>query len=439
MISGEKAMNRRRTIQVSTLSRVEGEGALELDIQDDRIQKLLLRIYEPPRFFEKFLEQRSYDEIPDIVARICGICPVAYQMSALHAVEQIFGVGMSPWVREMRRLFYCGEWLQSHSLHIYFLALPDFLGFQSAIEMAKLYPDEVNRGMRLQKLGNEIIKFLGGRSVHPVGACVGGFSTAPSLDQAKTLLAECQARLPDMLESIHFLKQLHLPKQFDQDITCVSLRHPTEYPLNEGRLVSNRGLDIPIEAFDQHFSEMQVPYSTALHCALEGKTYLTGPLSRLNLNHDVLPEAVLQLIDEIGLRLPTYNMFDSLFARAIEMYFAIYEAIRILSAYETPSIVRPDVVPVRAGVGFGCTEAPRGFCWHRYELDEKGMVTSARIVPPTSQNQGRIEEDLRFSLERFGLNHSDDDLRRFAETLIRNYDPCISCSVHFLNCCVRRS
>ncbi|MDH5256719.1 MAG: nickel-dependent hydrogenase large subunit, partial [Gammaproteobacteria bacterium] len=183
-------------INVPVLARVEGEGALEIDIIDEQIIYLKLKIFEPPRLFEKLLEGKSYTEVPDIVARICGICPVAYQMSAVHAFERLFEVDPGPWVKSMRRLFYCAEWIESHSLHIHLLAAPDFLGYESAPAMAKDYPFELRRGITLQNLGNEMLRFLGGRSVHPVGVKVGGFYRAPEKQQAESLLSKLVEALP---------------------------------------------------------------------------------------------------------------------------------------------------------------------------------------------------------------------------------------------------
>ncbi len=428
----------KKTITVPILARVEGEGALELDIHDNKIESLALRIFEPPRFFEKFLEGRSYSDVMDIVARICGICPIAYQMGAAHAIESIFDIQSDPWVREMRRLFYCGEWLQSHSLHIHLLASPDFLGFNSAIAMAQKYPEEVKRGMRLQALGNEVIRFLGGRSVHPVGACVGGFYHAPSLTDAKNLLNKLKDNVQDAIDLIRWVASLPIPSH-SRDTTFVSLRHPDEYPLNEGNLVSSDGLDISISEFDNHFKEFHAPQSTALHCLLNEKPYIVGPLSRLNLNYDLLPAEIHKLVEEIGLSIPNTNIFNSITARAIELYYSILEAIRILENYTIPKSTRIQSIKPKAGVGYGCTEAPRGICWHRYELDDNGLVKSSRIAPPTSQNQSHIEEDLKNTLEQFGLDKSDDELRLMGEMVIRNYDPCISCSVHFLDLHINRS
>ncbi len=431
-------MNDSRKIQINVpaLARVEGEGALEVSIQGDRIESLRLRIYEPPRLFEKFLEGRDYAEVPDIVARICGICPVAYQMSAVHALEALFTCDISPWVRQLRRLLYCGEWLESHSLHIHLLAAPDFLGFQSAPQMARDYPEEVRRGLRLQALGNEIISFLGGRSVHPVGVRVGGFHHAPAKQAAERLLAKLRDAAADARALIGWTATLPLP-DLVQDFTGVAMRHSREYPMNEGRLHATSGLDIDSADFEHYFSEHQVAHSTALHALLEGQPYLVGPLARLNLNHDRLPGEVRDALAACGICFPSQNMFHSIVARAVEIYYALLEAIHILADYQPTTMPYVEVRPQR-GVAYACTEAPRGILWHRYEVDSGGRIIKARIVPPTSQNQARIEEDLRHALQAYGLAKSDQELRLFGEQIIRNYDPCISCATHFLKLKVQR-
>ncbi|MCG6934402.1 MAG: Ni/Fe hydrogenase subunit alpha [Candidatus Promineifilaceae bacterium] len=425
-----------RTIRVPVLARVEGEGALDLIIRGDRIEQLQLRIFEPPRLFEKLLEGRPYTDVPDIVARICGICPVAYQMSAVHAIEQVFQLNPGPWVREMRRLMYCGEWIESHALHVHLLALPDFLGADNVIELAERYPDEVRRGLHLQGLGNRLLRLVGGRSVHPVSTCIGGLSHAPTPAEIAALLDEFRQALPMAEALLAWTASLDLPDE-QQDFTSVALRHADEYPMNEGRLVSSAGLDIPIQAYQDHFREYQVPHSTALQSSLDGQPYLVGPLARINLNLDRLPQDLQQQVAACGITFPSRNMFHSLTARAIEVVYAMGEAIRIMAAYQLPDSSRVDVTP-RAGIGFGCTEAPRGILWHTYELDADGQVQAATIVPPTSQNQARIEDDLRNSLTAYGLHRSDDELRKHGETVIRNYDPCISCSTHFLKIKVGR-
>jgi len=425
------------TVRVPVLARVEGEGALSLRVRAGRIEELRLAIYEPPRLFEKFLEGRDFEEVPDIVARICGICPAAYQMSAVHALERLFSCDPGPWVRRMRRLLYCGEWIESHSLHIHLLAAPDFLGYASVPEMAREFPDEVRRGLRLQALGNEIMALLGGRSVHPVGVCVGGFYSAPSTRSASALCEKLRAALPDAEALVAWTAGLNLPVQ-EQLFTSMAMRHADEYPMNEGWLATSDGLTFDAEDFEQHVVERQVEYSTALHAHLAGNPYLVGPLARLNLNLDRLPSHIREALERTGCRFPSKNMFHSIVARAIEIYYALDEAVRILEAYEPSGSPR---VPVqaRAGIGRACTEAPRGVLWHNYRIAADGRIEAAHIVPPTSQNQSRIEQDLRLSLENYGLEHDDDSIRLRAEQVIRNYDPCISCATHFLRIDVERA
>jgi coenzyme F420-reducing hydrogenase alpha subunit len=423
-------------INVPVLARVEGEGALEISVREGRIERLRLRIFEPPRFFEKFLEGRDCREVPDTVARICGICPVAYQMSAVQALEQAFGHEADPWVKAMRRVMYCGEWIQSHSLHIHLLAAPDFLGFESVLGVAQEYPAEVRRGLRLQALGNDLIRLLGARSVHPVGVRIGGFHRAPARREVEALLARLRVALPDAETLIGWTASLPLPESA-QAFTSVALRHAREYPMYEGRIASDQGLDLEAAEFERRFSERHEPHSTALYCALDGRPYLVGPLARLNLNLDRLPPATRALLDRCGIRFPSRNPFHSIVARALEIHVALSEAIRLLEAYALPGAPHGNPA-IRAGVGFGATEAPRGILWHRYEVGGDGAIRKARIVPPTSQNQARIEEDLRLSLESYGLAHSDAELRLRCETVIRNYDPCISCATHFLDLRVTR-
>ncbi|MBW8366080.1 MAG: nickel-dependent hydrogenase large subunit [Rhizobium sp.] len=431
-------MTERRSvaIHVPVLARVEGEGALDLRIEDGDIAELRLRIFEPPRFFEKFLEGRHYTEIPDMVARICGICPVAYQVTAAQALEDLFGVELDPWARAMRRVFYCGEWIQSHSLHIHLLAAPDFFGCGNAIELARIAPDEVRRGLRIQGLGNELMDLFGARSVHPVGVRIGGFHGAPSLARIRDMRDKLRAALPEAEALIRWAAAIPVP-QDDQVFVSVATRHPTDYAIERGDIGASDGLRIGADAFDAHFIERHEPHSTALFSTYHQQPYLVGPLARLNLNHEYLPGAIRALLADIGFVLPSRNLFHSLLARAVEIWLALYEALRLLDGYRVPDSPWVPATP-RAGVAIGCTEAPRGLLWHRYEMDDAGCVVNARIVPPTSQNQARIEEDLRLSLLNFGLDHPDDALRLHCEKVIRNYDPCISCATHFLRLNVER-
>ncbi|MBK1633202.1 Ni/Fe hydrogenase subunit alpha [Thiohalocapsa halophila] len=429
-----------RRIEVPVLARVEGEGGLDVTIRDGRIEHLALRIFEPPRLFEQFLVGHAYGEIPELVARICGICPVAYQMSGIGAVERLFDLdpnwdpdrAPAPWVRRMRRLFYCGEWIQSHALHIHLLAAPDFLGFDSAMAMAGAYGEELRRGLALQAFGNRIIELFGARSVHPVGARVGGFWRAPSAQDVAAVAAEAERALPAAEALLRWTAALPLPvTEPPQAFDCVSLRHPTEYPMMAERIVAESGLDISVDDFEAHFTEHQVPHSTALHGLLAGAPYLVGPLARVNLNHDRLHPRVQALLTEIGVAFPSHDVAQSVIARAVEILQAVLEAAEILADYSPETPAHAEAAP-RAGIARGASEAPRGLLWHRYDLDAHGMIQHARIVPPTSQNQARIEADLAHTLTAIGLDADAERLRRAGEQVIRNYDPCISCATHFL-------
>jgi coenzyme F420-reducing hydrogenase alpha subunit len=416
-------------IQVPSLARVEGEGALDLVIENDRIERLQLRIYEPPRLFERFLLGRSYEEVPDMVARICGICPVAYQLTAVGAIEDAFGLSPEPWVHHMRRVLYCGEWIQSHALHIHLLAAPDFFGCDSVVELARSHGDVVRRGLMLQGLGNDLMRMLGARSVHPVGVRVGGFHHAPSEAAAAEMHARLRDALPQALELVDWVAGIEVPGD-DQDFTQVTVRHDTDYPLHQGRIVSSAGLDIAAGEFEAHFAEQQVEHSTALWCLHQGEPYLVGPLARVNLCLEQLPGWLRERLPP-GISWPSRNMFHSMLARAIEIAYALGEAARLLEDYRRPREPWTPVTP-REGEGFGATEAPRGLLWHGYRTDGAGLIRHARIVPPTSQNQARVERDLHASLLAFGLDRDDDDLRLHCEKVVRNYDPCISCATHFL-------
>jgi len=419
-----------KTIKVDFLARVEGEGALNIKIKGDRVSGVQLRIFEPPRFFEAFLRGRSYDEVADITSRICGICPIAYQMSAVHAIEDAFGVSVGGQLRALRRLIYCGEWIESHVLHIYMLHAPDFLGYPDAIAMAKDHREIVERALQLKKVGNEIVSVLGGRAIHPINARVGGFYKAPTKQELAPLAERLKWARDAALETVRWTAGLPFP-EFERDYEFVALRHPEEYPFNEGRIVSSKGLDIAPSEFDDHSVEEHVSYSNALHSTLKGRgAYLTGPLARYNLNFDRLSPIAREAAVEANLSPACRNPFKSIIIRAVEVLYACDEALRIISEYERPERPSVEVVPKDA-VGYGCSEAPRGMLYHRYRLASDGSVVDAKIVPPTSQNQKSIEADLWQLVPRY-IDSGQEELTWRSEQAVRNHDPCISCATHFL-------
>jgi coenzyme F420-reducing hydrogenase alpha subunit len=425
-----------RDLTVEGLARVEGEGAMHVVITDGEVTDVRLRIYEPPRFFEAFLRGRAYTEPPDITARICGICPVAYQMSSCQAIEQACGAVLDEPLRALRRLLYCGEWIESHVLHIYFLHAPDFLGAGSALELAKDHRDLVEKALQLKKVGNDIMEIVGGRAIHPINVRLGGFYRAPTKRELRPLAERLRWARDAALDTVRWVSGFDFP-DLEVDHELVALHHPDEYAITQGRVVSDRGLDIEVAEFLEHIVEEHVPHSTSLHGhIIERGRYLVGPLARYTLNYDQLPAVAREAATEAGLGKECRNPFRSIVVRAVETVAACDEAVRIIEEYSEPD--RPAVpVEPRAGVGHGATEAPRGILYHRYSIDDEGTILEADIVPPTAQNQDAIEADLR-KLVTANLELDDHDLQHLCEQSIRNYDPCISCSTHFLDFTVER-
>jgi sulfhydrogenase subunit alpha len=428
--AGKASSMKTKTIKVDYLARVEGEGGLYVKVRDNQVVDVKLKIFEPPRFFEAFLRGRNFAEVPDITARICGICPIAYQMSAVHAIENAFGAKVDGQLRALRRLIYCGEWIESHTLHVYMLHAPDFLGYQDAIQMAKDHASVVQRGLQLKKAGNEIVTLLGGREIHPINVRVGGFYKVPARSELAVLAERLKWAREAALETVRWTASMPFP-DFEQDYLFVALRHPNEYPFNEGRLVSNRGLDIGIEEYENNFTEEHVQHSNALHSVLKQHgPYFVGPMARYSLNFDRLSPLAQEAARNAGLTPVCRNPFKSIVVRSVEILYACDEALRIIAQYEPPE--RPAInVPVHAASGCSCTEAPRGILYHRYRVDEQGAILDAKIVPPTSQNQKVIEQDLSQFVPKF-LTLPEEELGWRCEQAVRNYDPCISCATHFL-------
>ena len=427
----DETAKQEKRVKVEYLTRVEGEGGLHIRVDNGEVRELKLSIFEPPRFFEGFLRGRSLQEVPDITARICGICPVAYQMSAVHALEAALGVKPGPEIRMLRRLLYCAEWQESHALHIYLLHAPDFLGYESAVSLAADYPQEVERGLRLKKIGNALLELLGGRATHPVSVCVGGFYKAPRKKELLKLRGDFEWGLEASKKTLRLVAGFNFPK-FTPSYEFVSVSHPTEYPMNEYRIVSSAGIDIVPTEFEHVFLEEHVARSTALHSvrADTGTSYFVGPLARVNLNLEKLLPQAKEAARTCGVSWPCSNPFKGIVARAVELIQAFEEALVLIDAYEEPEKSRAEF-KVHAGEGCAATEAPRGVLYHRYRINDQGLVEFAKIVPPTSQNLRRMEDDLRLLVPEV-WQRSEPEITHVCENLVRSYDPCISCSTHFL-------
>ncbi|MFI1848418.1 Ni/Fe hydrogenase subunit alpha [Streptomyces sp. NPDC020480] len=441
-----------RVLRLDALARVEGEAALHLTVRDGTVAEARLRIYEPPRFFEAFLVGRGHHEPPDITARICGICPVAYQMSSCQAIERACGVTVDGGIARLRRLLYYGEWIESQSLHIHLLHAPDFLGHPSAVELARRHRAAVERGLRIKQAGNAVMEQLGGRAIHPVNVRLGGFYRVPAPAELRPLAERLRRAHDDALETVRWVAGFDFPDTA-YDGALLAMRDPGRYAIDSGTPAfmaapAAPALDradpvrkFPVEEFERRVVERQVPHSTALVSELDGRRHLTGSLARYAISGQWLHPSALDAAREAGLGDPTAgvvcrNPFRSIIVRAVEVAHAVAEALRIIDAYEPPS--RPYVeVPPRRASGCAATEAPRGLLYHRYAMDADGTLTLARIVPPTAQNQAAIEDDVRrlvqARLDSPGRPADDGELVALCERAVRNHDPCISCSAHFLD------
>ncbi|MEU7726340.1 nickel-dependent hydrogenase large subunit [Streptomyces sp. NPDC040724] len=447
---------RYQELRIPSLARVEGETALHLRIHDGTVTEARLKIYEPPRFFEAFLRGRAHTEPPDLTSRICGICPVAYQMSACRAIEDACGVVVDGQLAALRRLLYCGEWIESQTLHIHMLHAPDFLGEDDVIGLSRSHLEHVKRGLRLKQTGNAVVELLGGRAIHPVNVRVGGFHRAPTRVELRPLEERLRTALDDAWDTVRWVAGFEFPDA-ECDADLFALAETGTYAIESGIptvLPYDATLppySFPLRDFTDRVAEEQVSHSTALHSRLDGRRHLTGSLARWAVSGHLLSPLALEAAREAGLGDPPSradagrgevcrNPYRSILVRAVEVLYAVEEALRIITEYERPA--RPYVeVPARAGTGHGATEAPRGLLYHRYAFDDGGRVTDARIVPPTAQNQGAIEEDLR-RLVQAGLDRgegSEAELTRLCERAVRNHDPCISCSAHFLELDIERT
>jgi sulfhydrogenase subunit alpha len=418
-----------RVIKVDQLARVEGEGSLYVKVNDGQVADVKFRIFEPPRFFEALLRGRLFSEAPDITARICGICPVAYQMSSVQAMEDAMGIVVDGQLAALRRLLYCGEWIESHVLHMFLLHAPDFLGYEDAIALAKDAPDVVKNALRMKKTGNDVMTVVAGREIHPVNVRVGGFYRIPRKDELKLLIEPLEWGLEQAIAGVKLVAGFTFP-DFETDYHFVSLRQPEGYPMIGGRIVTSANTDIGIREYEFHFEERHVRHSNALQGFERGQgPYHVGPLARFTLNYDRLTPKAREAAESVGLAPGVRNPFKSIIVRGVETVFAFEEALRLIEQYEPPAAAAVPAIPV-AGLGCGASEAPRGLLYHRYRISDDGLIRDAKIVPPTAQNQPTIEDDVRRFVTKFA-DLPRETLTLQCEQAVRNYDPCISCATHF--------
>lgn len=421
-------------IRIDRLTKVEGHGRLVVNVKEKEVEEVRLDIFESSRFLESLMVGRSYVEIPEFAARICGLCSISHFLGAAKAIERALGVLPSEQTDLLRKLLHMAAIVQSHVTHIYFLALPDYLGYESAFDMVRDRPKLVRRALKLRKLASDVAECLGGRAIHPISAQIGKFMKLPSDHQLELLLARVKEELRAAADTVELVASLEVPS-FERKVEHFALMRPGGYPFYESeRVTTTRGLSFPVRDYLKHIKEVVVPHSTAKHSmsSTTGESFLVGALARVNLNSNYLTDEAKEAVAEAGLRVPNYNPCMNNLAQAIEVLHCLGRAICLTEKLLEIGIKKEEIeVKPRAGEGVGAIEAPRGTLYHHYRLDGSGRVEYANIITPTSQNLRNIEEDLRVMVPQL-LDLPKDKIVLILEELIRAYDPCISCSTHFL-------
>ncbi|MDA8085548.1 MAG: nickel-dependent hydrogenase large subunit [Nitrospiraceae bacterium] len=415
-------------IKIDYLGRVEGEAGVEFEIRGGKLRRLRINIWEPPRFFEGMLVGRSFDEVPDIVARICGICPVSHMVTSIRAIEKAIGFEPDENVLLARKIMSYSQIASSHLVHLVMLALPDYYGRSSFMELLPGEEALLKKFIRLKDVFNGITAaFGGGRALHPVSMVVGGFTALPDEGRIRGLRSGLPAAGEDMMDVFKTVSALELP-DLKTDSELVALSEEGGYAVNKGRISSDMGLDGEEEDYERLFHEKEVPYSNAKKTAVRGRgALMVGALSRVSLHPDRLSESARKLALESGLAGKNKNPFYNIRAQAVEIVHFTEECRALLDKVQSGTAL-PKLRP-KEGEGAALTEAPRGLLYHRYAVDRRGVVRKADIVTPTAHNYLGIEENLRRLIEN-NIDKPAERIRLLAEALIRAYDPCFSCSVH---------
>jgi sulfhydrogenase subunit alpha len=436
-MSTTASVGERRTILVEHLARVEGHGGIMVGLEGDDITDVRFDVFEGIRLIEGLIGGRSWQDVSQIVSRICAICSVAHALTSIRTTEKAFGVRTTRQTEMLRDLLWRGENIESHALHLFLLAAPDYLGYPSGPALAQDHPEAVAVGLRLKRLGNRIMEVIGGRSIHPVNAVPGGFGRVPSELELVELRRTLEAARPDVEAMLDLMRSLPATPPLDAETVFVALRQDPSYRYDLGTEVvllrDGERLEIPVERLREVAPERVVPHSHAKHTLLDGRPFMVGALARVLANRDRLPERGVELVEELGIPLLSREPLDNNKAQAVELAVDVDHAIDLIDellaygvAPEPPVEVRP-----RAGTATVVTEAPRGILLHSYTYDEAGRITAADVITPTAFNAASIEEHFRGAVARDGTK-DEASLKHSLEMIARAYDPCISCSVHLV-------
>jgi coenzyme F420-reducing hydrogenase alpha subunit len=418
-------------INVHHVTRVEGHGNITVNAKDGKIEEITWEIPESPRFFESMLRGLKYDDVVWIAPRICGICSVAHSTCSIQATEAAFGVKLTEQAMLLRKLLYNAETLQSHVLHFYFLAAPDFLGVGSVFPLVATHKDVVLRALRLKKLANDLADLLGGRKTHPMACVVGGFAKLPEVSQLRTMPQRLTEAMNDLKETVKLFQGLNIP-DFIRETEYIALKDPEEYAFISGDIASTDTGTTPITNYLKITNEFCVPQSSAKFTKHNRDSYMVGALARFNNNHSQLSPEAQKAAAELGLKAICHNPYMISIAQIVESIHAVEDSLKLLAQLISRGVKeeKPSV-RVKAGRGIGAVEAPRGILFHDYTYDDKGILTNANCVIPTNQNHNNIQRDMEALVPRI-INKSQEEITHMLEMLVRAYDPCISCSAHFL-------
>jgi sulfhydrogenase subunit alpha len=423
-------------LNLNYITKIEGHASLYLEIENNQVLKCNLKSVEGARFFEGIVKGKHYSDVSEIVSRICGICSTAHTVTSIKAIENALKVEVSLQTKLLRELITIGERIRSHAAHLYFLALPDYLGYESAVAMAPKYRAEVNTALELIKLGNNIVSTIGGREMHPVTLAIGGFTNIPDKKELDELLRRLKDAKASAARTAELFLRLNYPN-FERKTEYISLKQLDGFPLLEGTIISDKGLNIEQKDYKKYFSEYINSYSTAKFAVKENKEYSTGALARLNNNYKLLSRNAEQLLKKERKNIPDYNPFHNNIAQAIELVHWVDHAIEILEKNTFKNEPLTEVKSKKGGNGIAVTEAPRGMLFHEYDIDSSGKVKKCNIITPTCQNLANIEKDLIEYVPNL-LGKKEEQLKLDIEKLIRSYDPCFSCSTHFLKLKIKR-
>jgi len=418
-------------VNVDHLTRVEGHGNIVVNVKEGKIEECKWEVVEAPRFFEAFVRGRSYLEIAHITSRICGICSIGHTLCSLQATEAAMGVKISEQTRLLRRILIQGENLQSHVLHSYFLAAPDFVGAPSVFPLVQTHPEVVIRALRMKKLANDLCDVFGGRTVHPITPTVNGFTKLPEIKDIKEIRRRLVAAGPDLEATLALFKTLKIP-DFQRETEYISLKSKEEYALYEGVIASTDAGTTPVANYRNWTNEYLVPQSTAKYTKHVRDSYMVGALARFNNNHDQLPARAQKAAEELGLKAPCYNPFMNTVVQVVEVVHALDESIRLIDELLDKGLKEEDRrILLKAGRGVGSVDVPRGILFHDYTYDKNGICVEANCIIPTNQNHANIQKDMEALLPQV-LDRPQEEIRLSLEMLVRAYDPCISCSTHLL-------